>query len=102
MRQWTLGAGDAHEIHSKRRRLSFGPIDGLNLAGWKRERRISAEAGNLLGRNGKPSDGLAIRGEPFEQTNSLKELEAIGLLAELLLNFRKIYRRITSPARGGH
>jgi hypothetical protein len=63
---------------------------------------VSAEASDLLGRNRKAADGLAIRRETFKQTNSLEEFEAVRLFAELLLDFREIYRRITSPARGGH
>jgi hypothetical protein len=102
MRKRSLGTSGAHEVHGERRRLSFGPIDGLNFAGGKRERRVSAEASDLLGRNCKAADGLAIRRETFKQTDSLEEFEAVRLFAELLLDFRKIYRRITSPARGGH
>src|SRR5580658_2164640 len=33
MRQRALRAGGAHEIHSERRRLALGPVDGLNFAG---------------------------------------------------------------------
>src|ERR1700722_4524244 len=102
MRQRPLRTGDAHEVDRERRRLSFRPIDRLNFAGGERERGISAKTRDFIGRIGEASERLAIGRHALEQANRLEEFEAIRLAAKQLFDFGKIYRRITSPARGGH
>ena len=74
----------------------------LNFAGGESERWVSAEARDFVGRIRESSERLAIGRHALEQANGLEELEAIGLLAEQLFDFGNVYRRITSPARGGH
>src|ERR1700676_2877273 len=76
MRQRPLRAGDAHKVDRERRRLSFRPIDGLNFAGGKRKRRISAETCDFIGRIGEASERLAIGRDALEQANRLEEFEA--------------------------
>src|SRR5580692_8567588 len=102
MRQGTLRASDTHEVDRERRRFSLRPIDGLNFAGRKRKRRMRTETRDFLGRVSESSERLAIGRHSLEQTNRLEKFEAIRLAAKQLFDFGKIYRRITSPARGGH
>src|SRR5580704_13794337 len=98
MRQRSLRAGDAHEVDRQRWRLSFRPIDRLNFAGGERERGMSPETRDFIGRIGKASERLAVGRHALEQANRLEEFETIRLAAKQLFDFGKIYRRITSPA----
>ena len=102
VRERTLWANDAHEVHRERWRLSLRPIDGLDFTGGERERGMGGETCDFIGRVSETSERLAIGRDALEQANGLEEFEAIRLAAEQLFDFRKIYRRITSPARGGH
>jgi hypothetical protein len=63
---------------------------------------MSAEARDFIGWIRKAAERLAIGRHALEQSNRLEEFEAIRFAAKPFLDFRKIYRRITSPARGGH
>ena len=58
---------------------------------------MDQKSNDLLVRTCIPSDGSPLGEDPLEQTNRLEELELEPLAEEELL-----YRRICSPALGGH
>src|SRR5262249_25038173 len=98
-RQHAKGTREAHKSH---RHLGWcavllGWSHLMNGTGRKTQRRPGAEAHHLLGRAGVAANWLTVRIEALEHPYGLKEVERISCFEEAVL-----YRRICSPALGGH
>src|SRR4051794_19108619 len=84
-RQHTHGTGEPHEVHYHKRGRAIAPLQFLNAAGRKCERRVYAKPHHFPGGRPKGTYRSAIGTQSLQQSDSLEEIEGPDVIAQLTL-----------------
>src|SRR5262249_51908018 len=98
-RQHPQGASEPHKGHGHLGCFPtvLGRSHLVDRTRRKAQGKLGVETYHLLSRASISANGLAVRVEALEHTYGLKEIKPVSFFEETVL-----YRRICSPALGGH